>query len=167
MEFTIPLRTDKSIIYAIRRKNYRLLYSLQMYFISNEDGNNIYARRVNESNPPSKVWIRLDDRSRAKPYRVKWIETWGIRKLRRVSHASILYQRRESALVERVVRSRFSSMERSVSELDQDALVGAPETWRPPTSRRSNNASADIDVHPFEVRTRRVVALPSSFVEFR
>lgn len=32
------------------------------------------------------------------------------------------------------------------------------ETWRPPTSRRSN-ASADIDVHPFEVRTRRVVAL--------
>lgn len=66
MEFIIPLRTDKSIIYAIRRKNYRLLYSLQMYFISNEDGNNIYARRVNESNPPSKVFVWMIDHARSR-----------------------------------------------------------------------------------------------------
>lgn len=84
------------------------------HFERNEDENNI---RVNESNPLSKVRIRVDDRSRAKPYRVKWIETRNLRDqetekglARRMG--SILYHGRESALVERVVRSRFSSMER-------------------------------------------------------
>lgn len=53
-----------------------------------------------------------------------------------------------------------------MSELDQDALVGVPKRGRPPTSRRSN-ASADIDVHPFEVRARRVAALPVLFRRIR
>lgn len=54
-------------------------------------------------------------------------------------------------------------MERSVSELDQDALVGVPKRGRP----RRSNASADIDVHPFEVRARRVAALPVLFRRIR